>query len=49
MAQSTAGKLLYAMSALICSVARPERKGPTAQTKGMKPPLARPAATPTTL
>src|SRR5690349_8956878 len=35
------------MSALICSRARPVRKGEAPQTNGISPPLARPAETPT--
>ena len=38
---------LYATSALICSRARPVKKGDAAQTKGMRPALANPALTPT--
>ena len=37
----------YATSALICSSARPVRKQEAAETNGIRPPLARPAATPT--
>ncbi len=37
----------YATSALICSSARAVRKQDAADTNGIRPPLARPAATPT--
>jgi len=47
MAQSFTFALVYARSTLICSMARAERKHDAPQTKGIMPPLANPAPTPT--